>query len=226
VTRRLLVGYLSLILLVLVLLEVPLAIAYARYERRDLQARLERDAVALASLAEDALASRSSLAQVRPVAQRYAAETGARAVVVDRRGNAKLDTNPAFAGERSFTSRPELAAALEGTVASGTRYSTTLGHGLVYAAVPVASGGTVHGAVRLTYPTSALDTRIRTTWLLLVLVGATALAATALVGVALSRWIARPLAQVEAAAERVGEGDLRARAPERGPPVVQALARS
>jgi signal transduction histidine kinase len=226
VRRRLLVGYLALILVFLVVLEVPLAIAYARYERRDLQARVERDAVALASLAEDALSTGRPLAGVRSIARRYAADTRARVIIVNRRGVSLLDTNPAFAGERRFASRPEVAKALHGVVASGTRYSHTLGHGLVYAAVPVASGGVVRGAVRLTYPTSVVDSRIHRTWLLLVLIGAIALSATALVGLALSHWIARPVAEVEAAADRVGEGDLAARAPEQGPPEIRALARS
>jgi signal transduction histidine kinase len=226
VSRRLLVGYLGLTLLVLVVLEVPLAVAYARYERRDLQARIERDAFALASLAEDALRTGQPLGRADAIARAYTAETGARAIVVDRRGTARLDTNPSFAGERRFASRPEVAEALRGAVVSGTRYSHTLGHGLVYAAVPVASGGAVHGAVRLTLPTSAADARIHRIWLLLALIGAIALMATGLVGRAFSGWITRPLADVEGAATRIGAGDLTVRAPERGPPEVRSLARA
>jgi len=226
VSRRLLLGYLSLTLLVLVVLEVPLGVAYARNERRDLQAAVERDAVSLASLAEDALASGAPLAPVARIARGYAAATGERLVVVDRRGTAVLDTDPLFAGERDFSSRPEVARALAGEVASGTRYSNTLGHGLVYVAVPVASGGTVHGAVRVTYPTSRVDARVRRSWALLGVVALVVLAATALVGLAIARWIAGPLAAVGAAAVRLGEGRLAEHAPEQGPPEVRAVARS
>ena len=38
-----------------------------------------------------------------------------------------------------------------------SRHSTTLGTDLLYVAVPVASGGVVHGAVRITYPMSAVE---------------------------------------------------------------------
>ena len=39
-------------------------------------------------------------------------------------------------------------------MAAGTRRSDTPDTDLLYVAVPVASGGDVHGAVRLTYPTT------------------------------------------------------------------------
>ena len=99
------------------------------------------------------------------VAQSYAHGPGGRVVVVDRRGASILDTSSA-AG-RTFASRPEIASALAGSAASGTRHSNTLHADLLYVAVPVASSGVVHGAVRVTYPTSALAHRIERYWLLL-----------------------------------------------------------
>ena len=54
-SRRLLASYLALTVVVLFALEVPLAIVNARTERQDLTAKVERDAYAAASLAEDAL---------------------------------------------------------------------------------------------------------------------------------------------------------------------------
>ena len=92
-------------------------------------------------------------------------------------------------------------------------------------AVPVASGGTVHGAVRLSYPTSELDRRVRNYWLVLAGIAAVVLAAAALVGLSFARWIRRPLEGVEEAAARAGAGDLSARAPvPEGPPEIRALA--
>jgi signal transduction histidine kinase len=110
-------------------------------------------------------------------------------------------------------------------VATGTRGSQTLGYGILYVAVPVASGGKVHGAVRITYPTSRLDERIRHYWLALAGIAAIALAVATLVGLRFARWVRRPLEQLEEAAARAGAGDLDARAvvPE-GPPELRALA--
>jgi signal transduction histidine kinase len=224
VSRRLLAGYLSLALVVLIALEVPLAVTFRRGERADLSTRVERDAVAVASLAEDLLqSSTGATAPLARLARRYGEDTGGRVVVVDRRGVSLVDQGAPVG--RDLSTRPEIATALAGNVASGTRYSKTLGHGLLYVAVPVSSGGKVYGAVRITYPTSELDHRVYRYWLTLAAIGGIILLLTALVGVLLARWVARPLSALERTARRAGEGDLSVRADEtRGPPEVRALA--
>jgi signal transduction histidine kinase len=227
VTRRLLLGYLGITLFALVALEVPLGIQNQRTERRDITAKVEHDAVAIASLAEDAIRSGSAV-QLRPVANRaygYFRSTGGRIVIVNSRGLARIDTSSRFAGTESFASRPEIAAALRGTVASGIRYSTTLKESLLYVAVPIASGGVVHGAARITYPVSTVDARIVRYWLILALIAAIVLTVAALLGFATARFVTRPLRRLEYTAAEVGSGKLDARAPENaGPAEVRSLA--
>ena len=227
-TRRLLISYLSLAVVVLAMLEVPLGFINARGERAQLTAKVERDAVTIASLAESTIegdAPTSNLPAIERLADRYAAETGARVVITDRKGIAVVDSNPPAPGRRSFATRPEFGAALRGDVASGTRHSSTLGYDLLYVAVPIASGGTVHGAVRITYPTSELDRRVRNYWLVLAGIAAIVLGAAALIGLSFARWIRRPLAGLEVAAAEAGAGDLSARAPvPDAPPELRRLA--
>src|SRR5205085_2274111 len=84
----------------------------------------------------------------------------------------------------------------------------------------------VHGAVRITYPTSELDARVRRYRLALLAVAAIVLAAASAAGMLLARSVTRPLRRVEDAATRVGSGDFGARAPDdAGPPEVRRLAR-
>jgi hypothetical protein len=59
VSRRVLLALLGLVVVVLAALEVPLGVQHARTERRDLEARVERDAVSLASLSQTPLRSAS-----------------------------------------------------------------------------------------------------------------------------------------------------------------------
>jgi signal transduction histidine kinase len=227
VTRRLLLGYLGITLFVLVALEVPLGIQNQRTEHRDITMKVEHDAVAIASLAEDAIQS-GAVIRLRPIANRaygYAGSTGGRVVIVDSRGFARIDTSSKDAGTESFASRPEIAAALRGTVASGTRYSKTLKQRLLYVAVPIASGGVVHGAARITYPISAVDARVVRYWLILALIAAIVLSGAALLGFATARFVTRPLRRLEHAAAEVGSGKLDVRAPENvGPGEVRSLA--
>ena len=225
-SSRLLAGYLTLTVVVLVALEVPLAIVETRTERQDLTAKVERDAYAAASLAEDVLQNGAgSSPQLQGIAAAYATRTGGRLVIVDRRGRSVADSRPTVPGERAFATRPEIAAALRGATVSGIRRSETLHTRLLYVAVPVASNGSVHGAVRITYPTSTLDRRVARYRYVLVAVGLVVLGAAVAVGVLLARSIARPLLQLEGVAARVGAGELTARADEdAGPPEVRRLA--
>jgi signal transduction histidine kinase len=227
VTLRLLLGYLGITLFVLAALEVPLGIQNQRTERRDITSKVEHDAGAIASLAEDAIRS-GSVVRLRPIANRaygYAGSNGSRVVIVDAHGSARIDTSSRSAGGENFASRPEIAAALRGTVASGTRYSKTLKERLLYVAVPIASGGIVHGAVRITYPISTVDARIVRYWLILALIAAIVSASAVVLGFVTARFVARPLRRLELAAADVGAGQLDARAPEHeGPEEVRSLA--
>ena len=224
-SRRLLLGYLTLTLLVLAVLEIPLGVTYARNERSDLESKVERDAVTLASLSEGVLegTGETSPGSLRAIAQRYQSDTGGRVVIVDGAGTAVVDTRP-IPGDTSFASRPEIAAALRGTVATGVRHSNTLGTDLLYVAVPIASAGKILGAARVTYPTSAVDRRVRRYWLTLAAIAGVVLAGVSLVGLWLARGVTRPLRRLEEAAAEVGAGHLDVRAPEEGPEEVRRLA--
>jgi signal transduction histidine kinase len=227
VTRRLLLGYLGVTLFVLLSLEVPLGVQNQRTERRDLTAKVSHDAMVLAADAEDSVLAptRKQLHGLAAVAAAYATRTGARTVIVDRSGRALIDTSGRVRGAESFASRPEIAAALAGRYPRGVRSSTTLHERLLYVAVPIASGGKVRGAVRITYPLSTVDARILRYWLILALIGVVVLAGAAVVGLGLARFVTRPLRRLEQAAAAVGEGQLETRAPEReGPPEVRSLA--
>jgi signal transduction histidine kinase len=228
VTRRLLLGYLGVTLFVLLSLEVPLGVQNQRTERHDLTAKVSHDAMVLAADSEDAVQAptRRQLDALAAVASDYGRRTGARVVVVGRRGYALVDTSRRVRGTESFASRPEIAGALAGKYPRGVRTSRTLHQRLLYVAVPIAAAGRVHGAVRITYPYSAVDARILRYWLLLALIGAVVLAGAAVVGLGLARFVTRPLRRLETAAAAVGDGKLDARAPEGdGPPEVRSLAR-
>jgi signal transduction histidine kinase len=198
----------------------------ARNERQDLTAKVEHDAVAFASLAQGPLASRAprAVAQLRDIAVGYAGRTKGRVVVVGPRGAALVDSGPVAGDNRNFANRPEIAAALRGRIVSGTRFSDTLGESLLYVAAPVASAGTIRGAVRITYPTSAVDDRIRRYWLILAAIAGVVLAGAAVVAAALARSVTGPLRRLERAADAIGAGELETRAPVEGPPEVRALA--
>jgi signal transduction histidine kinase len=227
VRSRILIGYLGLVVVVLAALEIPLGVQFGRNEQRTLETKVEHDATTIASIAPDTLRSPTQrrLQAIAGVAFRYRRDTGGRVVIVNRKGVAVIDTNASGPGVTTFGSRPEIASALRGNVASGTRVSSTLHARLLYVAVPVAANGRIEGAARITYPTSAVDSRIRRYWLVLAAIAAIVITVAIVVGLAVATFIARPLRRLEGAARDVGAGDLSARAPEHeGPPEVRSLA--
>lgn len=223
-TARLLGSYLTLAVFVLVILEIPLGIAFARNQQALLTTGIERDATVLAGVAEDAL-ERGVRTDLDTVVRRYDQRTGGRVVIVDNHGISVADSDPPAPGRRDFSTRTEFATALSGRVATGTRYSQTLDQRLLYVAVPVASGGVVHGAVRITYPTTEVDRRVTRNWLLLAAVAAVVLAAATLASVLIARSVGRPLRRLQRTASTLADGQLSARADsDAGPPEVRAVA--
>jgi signal transduction histidine kinase len=226
-SRRLLATYITLAVVILAALEIPLGIQYGRSEKSNLTNGVKTDALVMATFAEDPLERGTSQpsAQLQRVAAAYTHNPGGRVVVVDRRGRSILDTESAPG--RSFANRPEFLAALGAhpTISTGTRHSNLLGTDLIYVAVPIrAPNGETLGALRITYPTSALDSRVTHYWLLLAAIGGVVLAAAALIGLRFARTLTRPLLALEHAAAAVGRGDLDVRAPAEGPPEVRAVA--
>jgi signal transduction histidine kinase len=225
VGRRLLLTYLSITAFVLAVVVVPLGLTFARREHDRLVFDIERDAQAVAARVEEALET-GVAPSIGDVPTDYVA-TGARIVVVDDAGISVADSDEPAGPRRDFSTRPEIAAALAGRRTTGTRQSETLGRGLLYVAVPVASSGVVHGAVRITYPTSAVDARVLSMWLRLGALSGVVLVMVALVGMALARSVTRPVRRLETAAEQLAAGDLTARVDVAGgAPELRALART
>lgn len=219
-TRRLLLGLLAVTLVVLVLLEVPIAIFYGQLERDRYISGLEGDGATLVSVYQDSFTT--GVAPDPAPARRYAARTGARVVLVDDHGVSLVDTTEAV--PRTFAGRPEIASALSGARAHGVRSSSTLGTDIVYVALPVRSAGSVHGALRLTIGAGALDRVVHRLWWALSGMAVVVLAVVAMASLAIARWINRPINRLESVARRFAVGDLKARADvSSGPPELVDL---
>lgn len=203
-TRRLIASYLAVAFVVLLLLEVPLAVFYAQRELERFSSAVERDASVIATIYEDDL--EAGIAPDPDPARIYEQRTGARVVVVDLRGISLIDTEQAT--PRDFSTRPEIATALTGERSVGTRRSETLDTELLYVAIPVASSGEVHGALRLTLDTSHIDAHVHRFWWGLAAIGLVVMAAMCLVGWLIARSVTLPLRRLNETARRFGSGDL------------------
>lgn len=196
--RRLILTYLAITVFVLLAIEVPfgLLLVQSRWER--VTVGLERDAGVLGTVYEDALDNGAAYGP--QAAYDYAERTGTRVIIVDIAGVSIADSSGP--PNRDFSSRPEIASALSGDRVAGRRSSTTLGEELIYVAVPVASGGVVHGAVRLTLDAGTYDASVRQVWWGLGATALVVLAGTAAAGWVLAGSTVRPLRGLSVAVAR------------------------
>ncbi len=223
-TRRLILSYVLLAAFVLVIVELPLGLTYAARAQDRLLADIERDARVLAGLVEERVESGDGAA-VATITEQYAEESRGRVVVTDPEGIGLVDTDRPDDPPRDFSTRPEIAAALAGTQATGIRRSDTLDEELAYVAVPISSDGQLNGVVRVSFPTEEVREQVRDNWLRLGLLSVLVLAGAASLGWLVARWATGPVEQLEDGARRLADGDLSGRAEvEHGPPELQHLA--
>src|SRR3954468_17110056 len=142
-----------------------------------------------------------------------AGQVRGRVVIVDRRGMVLADSSPGGVSA-DYSTRPEIAGALRGSIQQEERDSDTLGRRILATAVPIVRGRRTDGAVRITQSVDAVRRAIRASTLGLVLVGLIVLALGLGAGALLAASVTRPLRRLAAAARRAGEGDLSVRVPE------------
>ena len=221
-TRRLLVSYIGLALLILVMLEIPLAVLAQRHER-DLSAnQAAREAAGLAGLATEDL-EQERAADLAALANTYRSSTGGEVAIVGRSGTVLASSSQDADTDASREWVRLVRSALAGSPASS--FASDEGKPWAAAAAPVVSEGSTAGAVLLIIPASATEHRIHDLWLGLALFAAGVLVVTAVGGLVLARSLSRPLAKLGSAVGELGAGDLAVRAEEdRGPPQIRMLA--
>lgn len=225
-TRRILVSYLLMTVVILSILVVPLGLVFGARERDRLITAIERDSRVLAAEGDDAFEA-GRYDALPELVEHYRRQTGGRVVMVDADGLSIVDSGDPGGSQRDFSSRPEIVAALDGRFTSGERESSTLGESLYYVAVPVVHGNSVLGAVRVTYPGTTVAHRTRSVWLQLVSLGGVTLVLVAAAGWFVASTLSRPVRALEAAADRLAAGDLAARVDcEVGPQDLRQVGRS
>jgi two-component system, OmpR family, sensor kinase len=232
---RLVLAAAYLLTAVVLALEIPLALNVDRRATSEFQSGVLGNAAILAARVADLVAASNGRTAVpRPSAalERIVAGTpradGERILVVDEGGRLLADTaGRADVGTVYATGeRPELVEALLGRIDTRRRFSETLGEELLLVTVPVVDQAQVVGGVRVAASTAAVDASVRRSWLRLALIGVAVIAAGLALAWFLAGTVARPVRRLVAAADRLGHGDLDARASEGGPRELDTLARA
>jgi len=214
------------LVLAIVALLVPLGLSLR--DRVDAEVKLQsRSQAEIVAARASALIDPPQIRELTELAQKAAREVRGRVVIVGPTGRMLADSSGVVARGAPYGSRPEIKAALTGTVTQVRRTSQTLGEEILATAVPVLSGASrPAGVVRITQSVAAVNRAIRRTWLAIALIGGLVLALGLLAGAIIARQVARPILRLDEAAERVAGGDLSVRARIEGSTEQQKLART
>jgi len=178
-------------------LYAPLTQAVQRQQTRTLTAVAQAGAL---------VASESS-ASAENIAKQLVANTDLRLTIVAQDGTVLADSQTDPATMENHRNRPEIAAALAGSISSDRRVSKTQGIEELYVAVPAVLGG--HKvALRVSQPSTEIDAAARRSRE----VGLGLLALALLIAVLIAAWASaaasRPVAALSDAAERMASGNL------------------
>ncbi|MEU7412469.1 HAMP domain-containing sensor histidine kinase [Streptomyces sp. NPDC042638] len=225
-TRRLLLSYLSLMLLVLLALEVPFGILYARSELSRFTHAAQQGAITFAAVCEEKM-EHGLTADLPELARAYGRRTGSRVLVADQKGVVLTETAALHLVGKDLSAEPDISAALHDRPAVATRDDPSTNGEVLFVTVPGGSDATVPCVVRTVYPLSPIRAKADATWLALALIGLGALATVALIGFVLARSITRPVRDLERATAQLAEGRLTdPPATDHGPPELRRLAAS
>jgi len=158
VTRRLVVSYLAIAVLILLILEVPLATLAQRFERNLAISQTEREANGLVAVAVDDLES-GQVAELSSVVAGYQAKTGGEVTVVSRTGASMASSS----GDADDDAEGEWKALTQRALAGQSASEFTVDEGVPFsvASVPVSDDGRMIGAIVLGTPATVTEHRIR-----------------------------------------------------------------
>jgi signal transduction histidine kinase len=206
-TRRVLAGFISVLIAMIVFVEVPLGLELASHERDDFRQTTQARAQSLASSAEEVLGDADQ--QSAGARLQLSIDPGDAAVVANRTGVVIARFGPTIPTSA-------ITAALSGRPAHIDDRTTVSAN--------VGDGAARDGTIVLARDSAPLERRLDALAAALTIAAAGALALGAAVAVALARWIAMPIHGLRQVATSMGAGELGVRAPDSGPPEIRELA--
>jgi two-component system phosphate regulon sensor histidine kinase PhoR len=120
--------------------------------------------------------------------------------------------------------RPEVIKALEGGMGSFIRYSHTLEKEMMYVAIPLKHGNDTIGIVRTSIPLRTIGDALKGAYIKVAIAGIVIAFLVAVVSLAISRWISRPLEEMKRVSGYFARGDLKHRLPVSGSEEMGSLA--
>jgi two-component system phosphate regulon sensor histidine kinase PhoR len=200
---------------VILLLATAFTVYFSSFMRAEylesLEARLVDEVKLVAEVVRPLLPAEAPELTVQPVVERLGGMLNARVTVVRADGVVLGDTHEDPAVMNNHLQRPEIQAALADGFGLNSRYSSTLGYRLMYAAVPVEAGGTVVAIAWVSLPVEDIEGRIARMRHTIAVVSVAVAFLTGLSVLVSARSVTQPLRRLSDLAERMARGDMTGR---------------
>lgn len=229
--RRLVLTYLTMLAVVLIVLEVPLAISYAQRQKQQLYLDRLADTARFAAMADPVLAAPDSPSRaqdeekLRDEMDRYDNVYGVAVAIVDRTG-IRISSRDVSAFSSELNTRTGGALGSSRNEASAVYWPWDKGPLVVTQSIGPDSEK--HGTAVTISPIEQLSSAVWHRWMLLGVAGLMALLFSPLAALPLGRWILRPVRDLDALVHEVADGklDAQVQAGTGGPVELQRLAHS
>jgi len=174
--------------------------------------KIEADLLARARLIEDELESGVALSdgqKIDRLCKRLGKNSSVRITVIDPTGRVIGDSEEDPLVMANHSDRPEVMEARAGRIGRSRRISPTLKQPMIYAALPLLKNGQIIGVVRTAASIKSITDAVREIYLSIALAGLGIALFSALIALAISRRISRPLEELKRAAEMFALGELK-----------------
>ena len=131
-----------------------------------------------------------------------------RITVIKTSGKVLVDSQQNPQQMDNHSDRPEIIEALKEQTGSEIRFSHTLGLNMMYVAIPLQIEDKVIAVLRIAKPVSAINRQLKSIYYKILTGGFIVAAVAALLSLAVSRNISRPLEELKKGAELFADGDL------------------
>ena len=201
----------SFILVVLVsmgTLGVYLANSITSSQVASLRSQLENEAKITAEASLPAFLGPDKKESLDILAKKLGKQIDARVTIIDLDGTVLGDSEKDPSVMENHAGRPEVRDALTTGVGESTRYSTTLGHKMMYVAVPIYSGSEVLGIARVSLPLTAVESLVNRVRISVIAAMAIASLMVILAAWLITRTTTKPIRELTNASKRIASGEL------------------